>query len=94
MAETTEEVKVMDNSKKKIVIVYGVYQFETGSYTLGEHRFPPLKAIPVAAGVKGLACDETSPVKFYDTEEAAKEAIGKLRAKFQARRTPPKPEGE
>ena len=73
-------------------IIFGVYQAETGSYTLAGDRFTPLTAVPVTESVKDLACEDESPVRFYDTQAAADEAIAKLRAKFAARKTPPKTE--
>jgi hypothetical protein len=63
---------------------FGVFQKKAGSYTLADNRFTPLMAVPVSVEDAELACEEESPVKFYDTKEAADEAIGKLKAKFDS----------
>lgn len=65
-------------------IKFGVFQKKVGSYTLGDNRFEPLTAVPVSADDAALACEDNSPVKFYDTTEAAAKAIEVLKAKFDA----------
>ncbi len=67
-------------------VVFGVYQKQTGSYTLGENRFPPLEAVEAPESVKTLACEENTPVKFFDDLEAANKDVARLQAKFN----PPK----
>jgi hypothetical protein len=67
--------------------VFGVYQLATGSYTLGETKFEPLTPLAVSPEVKELACEETSPVKFFDTREAADKNLVTLKAKFDLQKT-------
>lgn len=62
--------------------VFGVYQGETGSYTVGDARFVPLTAVPVFSSIADTCDEDESPVKFYETEEKAKEAIEKLQNSF------------
>ena len=73
--------------------VFGVYQLETGSYTLGEYRFRPLRPLEVPATTKGVACDETSPVKFFPDATTANAEAAKLKARFDLKRKP-KPRNE
>lgn len=80
-----DEVKAVKGKSSKI---FGVYQLEMGSYTLGEFRFPPCKAVACDAATKESACEETSPVKFFDTEEAANAEAARLKAKFELKRKP------
>jgi len=68
--------------------IFGVYQNETGSYTLGETRFTPCKAVACDPSVKETACEETSPVKFFDGEEDANKEAVRLKAKFELKRKP------
>jgi hypothetical protein len=65
--------------------IFGLYQLKTGSYTLGDTRFAPLTVAAVPESTKELACEDNSPVKFFDTEDAAKEALAKLKTKFEAK---------
>jgi hypothetical protein len=67
---------------------FGVYQLPSGSYTLGEFRFTPFRAIPCDEATKALACEDSSPVKFFDDEAAATDAAGKLKAKADAKKNP------
>jgi hypothetical protein len=61
---------------------FGVYQQEVGSYTLGEHRFTPLAAVPVPNEVAEKADPEGSPVKFFPTEQKAADEVARLKEKF------------
>jgi hypothetical protein len=60
--------------------VFGVYTLEHGSYTIGDARFTPQAVVPTAKETADKACEETSPVKFFSTPEAASEYVGKLKA--------------
>ena len=60
--------------------VFGVYTLEHGSYTIGDTRFTPQAVVPTAKETADKACEETSPVKFFATAEAASEYAGKLKA--------------
>jgi hypothetical protein len=60
--------------------VFGVYTLEHGSYTIGDTRFTPHTVVPTAKETADKACDETSPVKFFATADAATEYVGKLKA--------------
>ncbi|HEX4135910.1 MAG TPA: hypothetical protein VHY84_14945 [Bryobacteraceae bacterium] len=87
---TEAPVAVPDSKKKKDEgpVVFGLYQQETGSLTLGDYRFRPLQPLKVPADVEDLACEETSPVKFFPTLAATNDAAAKLKAKFELRRKP------
>jgi hypothetical protein len=91
--EETKTVTAGKPAKTKEPTCFGVYQLETGSYTLGEHRFRPFRPLGCPESVKDDACEETSPVKFYSTAEEANTAAAKLRARFEAKRNP-KPQEE
>ncbi len=85
-AETTSD-QASSSSKaktKKLIadILWGVLQFVSGSHTLGEHTFTPLTPVPVPVEAKTLACTETTPVKFFETEEAALAHVKKLKERF------------
>ncbi|HVW07309.1 MAG TPA: hypothetical protein VHC90_01935 [Bryobacteraceae bacterium] len=69
---------VQDDGPRK----FGVYQKRAGSYTLGPARFEPLKVTPVSPEVAELACEDESPVKFFDAEEDAAKNVEALKAKF------------
>lgn len=60
--------------------VFGVYTLEHGSYTIGDTRFTPLAVVPTPMETADKACEESSPVKFFPTAEAAGEYAGKLKA--------------
>jgi hypothetical protein len=60
--------------------LFGLLTATEGSYTLGDVRFLPFLPIPVSKEAAGKACKESSPVAFFESEEAAVEAAGKLRA--------------
>jgi hypothetical protein len=61
---------------------FGVYQKEFGSYTMDGFRFEPLTAVAVSKDIADKACPIESPVRFFETEAAAQEAIAKLKAEF------------
>lgn len=60
--------------------LFGLLTAAEGSYTLGDVRFLPFSPVQVSRETAGKACKETSPVAFYESEEAAVEAAEKLRA--------------
>lgn len=68
--------------------VFAIYQQESGSLTLAGHRLTPLAAHPVPTEVEKLACSDSLPVRFFKTEDAAKENVEKLRADFLRKRKP------
>lgn len=76
------------NSGGKADQVFAVFQQESGSLTLGEHRLAPLTVHPVPTDVEKSACTESLPVRFFKTEDAAKENVEKLRADFLRKRKP------
>jgi hypothetical protein len=75
--EGEEMPKEKDGPRK-----FGVFQKRAGSYTVGDARFEPLTAVPVSPETAQLLCEETSPVKVFDDEAAAKKNIEALQAKF------------
>lgn len=79
-----------DTKKTAKVRKFGVYQQRHGSYTLGDATFTPLKAVATSAETAELACDETSPVRFFDTAEDANKEVARLQLKLN----PPKREEE
>jgi hypothetical protein len=60
--------------------VFGVYTLEHGSYTIGDTKFAPHAVVPTSKETAGKACEETSPVRFFDTAEQASEYDAKLKA--------------
>lgn len=60
--------------------LFGLLTAAEGSYTLGEVRFLPFVPVPVSRETAGKACKDSSPVAFFESEEAAIEAAEKLRA--------------
>lgn len=64
--------------------IFGVYQKPVGSYTVDGNRFTPLAAVACDETVKDAACSETSPVKFFESEDAAGKEIERLKAVFAA----------
>jgi hypothetical protein len=67
---------------KKGDTLWGVLKTPTGSHTLGEHTFVAMVPTLTPASVKELACSETTPVEFFDDEEAAAKAVKKLKDRF------------
>ncbi len=61
---------------------FGVFQKKAGSFTIRDARFEPLTVVPVKPEVAELACEETSPVKFFDDADAAAKNVEALKAKF------------
>jgi hypothetical protein len=82
MAETKS------NQGAKADLAFAVYQQESGSLTLAGHRLTPLAAHPVPTEVEKLACSDSLPVRFFKTEDAAKENVEKLRTDFLRKRKP------
>jgi hypothetical protein len=76
----------MAEKTKAEPIVFGVLQKKEGTYSLGEAKFYPLTATPVPVSTKELACEESSPVKFFETREAAEKEIAKLALQFAKKR--------
>jgi 5,10-methylenetetrahydrofolate reductase len=64
---------------------FGVYQQEFGSFTHGDVRFTPGRAVEVAPEVAAAANPEVSPetpVRFFPTVEKANEEVSRLKEKF------------
>jgi hypothetical protein len=74
----------MPNPKDKLTTdrAFGVYQKEAGSYTMAGNRFEPLKPTPVPAEVANAADPDESPVRFFGTEDDAKQEVARLKRKF------------
>lgn len=67
---------------------FGVFLLESGSLTAGEHRFDAESVTPVPPEAAEALDPDTSPVKFFDTAEAAQSFHNQVRAEFIAKRTP------
>jgi|DewCreStandDraft_4_1066084.scaffolds.fasta_scaffold06909_1 hypothetical protein len=66
--------------KKQNTKLWAVFQRTTGSLTLGAVRLAPFAAVAVEPATAALACPETTPVRFFDSEQAAQADVERLRA--------------
>lgn len=66
--------------KKQNNRLWAVFQRPTGSITLGAVRLAPFTAMAVEPAVAALACPETTPVRFFESERDAQAEADRLRA--------------
>lgn len=66
--------------KKQNAKLWAVFQRSAGSLTLGSVRLVPFAAVAVEAATAALACAETTPVRFFDSEKAAEAEVERIRA--------------
>lgn len=66
--------------KKQNAKLWAVFQRTTGSLTLGSVRLVPFSAVAVEPAVAALACPETTPVRFFDSEKDALADVERIRS--------------
>lgn len=66
--------------KKQNAKLWAVFQRTTGSLTLGSVRLAPFAAVAVDPATAALACPETTPVRFFDSEKDALAEAERIRA--------------
>ncbi|GIU80178.1 MAG: hypothetical protein KatS3mg005_3416 [Bryobacteraceae bacterium] len=66
--------------KKQNAKLWAVFQRPAGSLTLGAVRLAPFAAVAVDPATAALACPETTPVRFFDSEKSAEAEIERIRA--------------
>lgn len=66
--------------KKQNTRLWAVFQRTTGSLTLGAVRLAPFAAVAVEPATAALACPETTPVRFFDSEKDALAEVERIRA--------------
>jgi hypothetical protein len=66
---------------------FGVYQFETGSYEFGQHKFLPSTIVEIPVELELPVEEEDSPVvKVYPTRQLAEANLARLKANFDAKK--------